>query len=51
VLVEIPDGSNADAVRDVYDAVRDAAHAADVGLLRLERRRGHLADLFAAAAS
>jgi ABC-2 type transport system ATP-binding protein len=49
VLVEIPDGSNADAVRAVYDAVRDAAHAADVGLLRLERRRGHLADLFAGA--
>lgn len=47
VLVDIPEGSNADAVRVVYDTVRDAAHAADVGLLRLERRRGHLADLFA----
>jgi ABC-2 type transport system ATP-binding protein len=36
-----------DAMHDaVHDAVRDAVVAMDAGLLRLERRRGQLADLF-----
>ena len=47
VLVEVPDG--ADGLRFVCDAVRDAAAASGVGLLRIERRRGHLEDLFVAA--
>jgi hypothetical protein len=32
-----------------HDIVRDVAVATGVGLLRLERRRGHLEDLFAGA--
>lgn len=48
VLVELPDSSDEAAVRRVYDQVRDAALACDAGLLRLERRRGHLQDLFLA---
>ncbi len=51
VLVEIPDQVDAEALRHVHDVVRDAAMACDVGLLRLERRRGHLQDLFAGAAA
>lgn len=47
VLVVVPDG--ADGLRFVCDAVRDAAAASGVGLLRIERRRGHLEDLFVAA--
>ena len=47
VLVIVPDG--ADGLRFVCDAVRDAAAASGVGLLRIERRRGHLEDLFIAA--
>ena len=39
------------AVARVHDAVRDAALAYDAGLLRLERRRGHLEDLFAPTAA
>lgn len=49
VLVELPDTSDPVSLQGAYDAVRDAAAAADVGLLRLERRRGHLQDLFAGA--
>ncbi len=50
VLVELPASGEAAAVQHAYDAVRDAAVAADVGVLRLERRRGHLQDLFVGAA-
>jgi ABC-2 type transport system ATP-binding protein len=44
VLVELPEGEVAAA--QVYDVVRDLAVALDAGLLRLERRRGHLEALF-----
>ena len=44
VLVELPEG---DATLGAYDAVRDAAVELDAGILRLERRRGHLEALFA----
>ncbi len=46
VLVQLPDGSDDAATRATYDAVRDAAIRDGTGLLRLERRRGHLEDLF-----
>ena len=46
VLVVVPDGANEDVLRTVCDGVRDAAAADGVGLLRVERRRGHLEDLF-----
>ncbi len=45
VLVELPEA--AEAVTAAYDLVRDVAVAQAVGLLRLERRRGHLEALFA----
>lgn len=51
VLVELPDTTDAQRLQAAYDLVRDAAVVADVGLLRLERRRGHLQDLFAGAAT
>jgi ABC-2 type transport system ATP-binding protein len=51
VLVELPDTADPTSLQRAYDVVRDAAAAADVGLLRLERRRGHLQDLFAGAMS
>ena len=51
VMVELPDSSDLAQLHAAYDIVRDAAAAADVGVLRLERRRGHLQDLFAGAAS
>ena len=47
VLVTVPEGHA--AMRTVCDIVRDVAVAQDVGLLRIERRRGHLEDLFADA--
>ncbi len=50
VLVELPVSSNPEHLQQAYDVVRDAAHTANVGVLRLERRRGHLQDLFAGAA-
>lgn len=34
------------SLRKTCDAIRDAAVSLDVGLLRIERRRGHLEDLF-----
>ena len=52
VLVELPNGDDAESVARVFathDIVRDVAVATGVGLLRLERRRGHLEDLFAGA--
>jgi ABC-2 type transport system ATP-binding protein len=45
VLVELPD--DASATQRAYDLVRDTAVAQAVGVLRLERRRGHLEALFA----
>ncbi|MCA2985933.1 MAG: ABC transporter ATP-binding protein [Gemmatimonas sp.] len=49
VLVELPDTAAPAALDAAYDAVRDAAAMSDTGILRLERRRGHLQDLFAEA--
>ena len=46
VLVQLPDGSDESSMRGTCDAIRDAAVKLDVGLLRIERRRGHLEDLF-----
>ena len=46
VLVSIAADSGDDGLRAVCDVIRDTAAAEDVGLLRLERRRGHLEDLF-----
>jgi ABC-2 type transport system ATP-binding protein len=51
VMVELPDTGDAAQLSAAYDLVRDAAVMADVGVLRLERRRGHLQDLFAGASS
>ncbi len=48
VLVSLAvDGDDA-ALRMVCDVIRDTAADDDVGLLRLEQRRGHLEDLFTA---
>ena len=46
VLVSIAADSGDDELRAVCDVIRDTAAADNVGLLRLERRRGHLEDLF-----
>ncbi len=46
VLVQLPASADELMLRATYDAVRDAAVAESVGVLRLERRRGHLEDLF-----
>jgi ABC-2 type transport system ATP-binding protein len=46
VLVQLPDGADEAVMRATCDAIRDAAVQLDVGLLRIERRRGHLEDLF-----
>lgn len=46
VLVQLPDGADDAAMRAACDSIRDAAVDLDVGLLRIERRRGHLEDLF-----
>jgi hypothetical protein len=54
VLVELPSGDDAESVARVFaahDTVRDVAVATGAGLLRIERRRGHLEDLFAGAIS
>lgn len=51
VLVELPEQADDAALARVHDLVRDAAVASDAGLLRLERRRGHLQDLFSGAAA
>lgn len=42
----VPTGHHAPAEYAVYDAVRDVALSMDAGILRLERRRGQLAELF-----
>lgn len=46
VLVQLPAGGDDIALRLTYDAVRDTAVAQHVGVLKIERRRGHLEDLF-----
>jgi ABC-2 type transport system ATP-binding protein len=46
ILVELPSGVDDATLAHTYDAVRDSAVAVGAGLLRLERRRGHLEDLF-----
>jgi ABC-2 type transport system ATP-binding protein len=46
VLVTVPDASDVSGERGAFDAVRDVAVLRDVALLRMERRRGHLEDLF-----
>lgn len=48
MLVQIPDDATAADVTRILDGVRDAAASTNVGLLRLERRRGQLEDLFVA---
>ena len=42
----VPTGHHVPAEYAVYDAVRDVALSMDAGILRLERRRGQLAELF-----
>ncbi|MDQ8161175.1 MAG: ABC transporter ATP-binding protein [Gemmatimonadota bacterium] len=54
VLVELPPGDDAEStarLHAVHDVVRDVAVANDVGVLRIERRRSHLEDLFAGTTS
>ncbi|MGV3710821.1 MAG: ABC transporter ATP-binding protein [Gemmatimonas sp.] len=46
VLLQLTDNAGDAGMRDACDAIRDAAVSLDVGLLRIERRRGHLEDLF-----
>ena len=46
VLVQLPAAGDETAMRHAYDAVRDTAVAESVGVLKMERRRGHLEDLF-----
>ena len=47
IIVTIPESANPDDERVTFDAVRDVAVQHNAGLLRMERRRGHLEDLFA----
>ena len=49
VLVTLPESTDERDERATFDAVRDTAVEREVALLRLERRRGHLEDLFALA--
>ena len=46
VLVQLPAAGDETAMRHAYDAVRDTAVAESVGVLKMERRRGRLEDLF-----
>lgn len=46
VLVTLPDATNPAEQRATFDAVRDAVAERACALLRMERRRGHLEDLF-----
>ncbi|MBL0170784.1 MAG: ABC transporter ATP-binding protein [Gemmatimonadaceae bacterium] len=46
VLVTVPDASDVPGERATFDAVRDVAVERHAALLRMERRRGHLEDLF-----
>lgn len=47
VLVTLPESTGPDDERATFDAVRDVAVLRNAALLRMERRRGHLEDLFA----
>lgn len=47
VVVTLPESTSPDDERAAFDAVRDVAVLHNAALLRLERRRGHLEDLFA----
>ncbi len=51
VLITLPETDDVQQQRQTYDAVRDAIASSQALLLRLERRRGHLEDLFAEAGS
>jgi ABC-2 type transport system ATP-binding protein len=51
VMVELPASNDPAHLQQAYDVVRDAAMSANAGVLRLERRRGHLQDLFAETAT
>ncbi len=46
VLVTVPDSTDERDERATFDAVRDVAVQRQAALLRMERRRGHLEDLF-----
>jgi len=46
VLVTLPESTDPTVQRITFDAVRDAIAEGELSLLRLERRRGHLEDLF-----
>ena len=46
VLVTVPDSTDERSERAAFDAVRDVAVQRQAALLRMERRRGHLEDLF-----
>lgn len=46
VLVTVPDSTDERGERAAFDAVRDVAVQCQAALLRMERRRGHLEDLF-----
>ncbi|MEQ1691250.1 MAG: ABC transporter ATP-binding protein [Gemmatimonas sp.] len=46
VLVTVPDATDTTHERAAFDAVRDVAVQRHASLLRMERRRGHLEDLF-----
>lgn len=46
VMVTIPDSTDTAGERAAFDAVRDVAVQRNAALLRMERRRGHLEDLF-----
>lgn len=49
VLVTLAESGSEQDARATFDAVRDVAVTQGAALLRLERRRGHLEDLFAMA--
>ncbi len=49
VLVTLNEAATEEETRATYDAVRDTAVTRGTALLRLERRRGHLEDLFVLA--
>jgi len=46
VLVTLPSADDVGVERATFDAVRDVAVLREASLLRMERRRGHLEDLF-----
>ena len=47
IIVTLPESTVAGDERATFDAVRDVAVEHNAALLRMERRRGHLEDLFA----